>query len=410
MMMKKPSLKLTTILFASLTMFVLISTMVASFSWFLIVHPSTSLDTVSGDMSITLNRLSALRYVYPFYSSSNSFIDYSKEGKIKEYVLNDSSCEFKENITVTNNSSVTLSNPYYLVGNDVFLGETTSNQFDVSSAFILTSSADSKSYRAENVTLSSGSQFVIIDNKLNIQGFASLTLLDGILYENNSFRVTKACLVNLELSIDDSSNITFKFEKVSRSDDAILSMTLFDPTLAKLNGQETNLKEAIYDQNTCLIYKIDLKIKSQTHDFLLNMDVKRSALDNENGMTSRDKEYVLSHFLTFRVATSIGGLTPYNYFHQDREKYLDGAKSFSEYTDTSLNLYSAEVTNQNTEKDFSIYVAVDYNPKQMSDFFTESNLGLTFNMIRDFTFYFSCKQIVHETLTNESSSSNGESI
>ncbi len=416
-----------TVILTSLTIFALFSTMVASFAWFLVVNPNSKLDTVSGDMSISFSKVSAVRYVYPFYASSNSFIDYSKEGTVKEYVLSESNPTFiTEAISVANKPSDESTNKkYYLVGNKVFAGLSQGEDFDFSDAYILSASTDGSTFTAHDVTLSAGSQFVIVNQNGKIQELSSNTLpTSGIEYDagNHSYKVKSAMMVNFELSIPKSTDsnstetMTFKITPETRDDSAILGMTLFDPTLAKLNGQASEAKypEAIYDQNTCLVYKIDLEVKSQTRDFTLNCDVKRKEIADENGQINSTDQYDLSHYLTYRVSETLGSEeNSFLYFHpsnlEEKSSYNKNSDSnpvhsFSQIGETSLSIYTKNFSSTENTTTQTLYIAVDYNPLKISHFFTEENLGKErIDMIRDFTFYFSCKQITKETTQNSSS-------
>ncbi len=403
--------------------------MVASFAWFLVVNPNSKLDTVSGDMSISFNKVSAERYVYPFYAQSNSFIDYSKDGSVKEYVLSDSNPTFTTDaISVSNTTPASSNTKYYLVGNKTFVGLSDATDFDFANAYILSASTDGLTFTAKDVTLSAGSQFVIVNQNGVIQKLSSSdTLASGIEYDtnNHSYKVKTAMMVNFELELKKTTDTTdsttetmsLKIEKESREDSAILGMTLFDPTLAKLNGQDSPEKypEAIYDQNTCLVYKVDLIVKSQTRDFILKCDVKRKEITAENGQIDGKDQYDLSHYLTYRVSETISDATnSFLYFHPthmtDKASYnknttTNQVYSFSKTSDTSLSVYRKNFSSTANETTQTLYIAVDYNPEKISHFFTEENLGKEkIDMVRDFTFYFSCKQITQDK-TNDSSSS-----
>ncbi len=397
--------------------------MVASFAWFLVVNPNSKLDTVSGDMSISFNKVSAERYVYPFYAQSNSFIDYSKDGSVKEYVLSDSNPTFTTDaITVSNTPSASSNTKYYLVGNRAFVGLSDVSDFDFANAYILSASTDGLTFTAKDVTLSAGSQFVIVNQNGVIQELYSSSnpLVNGIEYDttNHSYKVKTAMMVNFELKTADSTTETMslKIEKESREDSAILGMTLFDPTLAKLNGQDSADKypEAIYDQNTCLVYKVDVKVKSQTRDFILKCDVKRKEIAAENGQIDGNDQYDLSHYLTYRVSETISNATnSFLYFHPtdmtnkasyNKNTTTNKVYSFSETSDTSLSVYTKNFSSTKNETTQTLYIAVDYNPEKISHFFTEENLGKEkIDMVRDFTFYFSCKQITQDKTTDSSS-------
>jgi hypothetical protein len=61
-----------------------------TFAWFVASTKSASkIKTFSGDMDVQIQKVEALKYVYPYYNNSAEFIDYGGEGVVKSYVVED---------------------------------------------------------------------------------------------------------------------------------------------------------------------------------------------------------------------------------------------------------------------------------------------------------------------------------
>lgn len=411
--MKKSQGKIKTILLSAMTIFALFSTMSAVFAWFVVVNPSTKIDTVTGDMSISLNKLSAIKYVYPFYPGSNDFIDYSStNGKLKTYVLNDSDVPTSlENATIPSITKDVTNPPNacYLVGNSVFLGTTEEKKYSLSSGIILNSSADGNTFSVKSVSLSVNSTFLLTDKEGRNLVFSKVTYFkdnkptnleyDFLNKDNTLFLAKKAGFYDFTITRKETGyDLTITSQ--SRDDASILGMTLFDPTYAKLYGMKED--EAIYKQNTCLVYDVEISVKNEMRGFLLNLQVKRKALDNEDGETETKNQYYLSKYLSFNavMASDIKNQSIYDFFHSCNESpgsftYNFGGQRFETNDQTSLDILSKEIissTSANTS--VHLYLAVDYDPDNMKYFFDKSRLGNSYDLIRDFTFYFSTVQSV----------------
>ncbi len=108
------------------TVFTLLSCGRATFAWFTVFRPKADVGTVSGNLEyITIDRVSAYRYVYPFYEGSNVFIDYDKnpdgsdKGELKEFILQN---EEERTVPSSINIDYKSNAPYCIVGDSVFNG------------------------------------------------------------------------------------------------------------------------------------------------------------------------------------------------------------------------------------------------------------------------------------------------
>ncbi len=420
-----------------MSIFTLVATMCATFAWFMIPKPNASLDTISGDMSITVDKLSAYRYVYPYYKDSNSYIDYSidpttkkDKGQLKQFVITDTTeiNPLETAPTIPEDESFTKT-ALYLVGDHTYLGENTSTEFSLSSGLIFSSSTDALTFTIEDVTLSVGSHFTVARNDSTIVSFTGFADTDDIVYSNNHFTCRKAGLYDVRItksSADADATYSISITKNSRDDESIFGMTLFDPTYALLNGTQNDVKgraDAIYDQNTCLIYDVEISVKNQTRDFTLSLDVKRQELQSEDGKIT-DTSYDLSRYVTYRYKKHETGDTVSalfsstfhakkdNEIYNKPDSYTENTSSnddstttsdmkvltFDNRTDTSISLFSNEgpESHDSETTKFHFYIAVDYSPVAVSHFFEESQLSKTYDLIRDYTFYFSSTQVVNE--------------
>ncbi len=448
------------VLATGFTIFTLLTTMCATFAWFLVPKPNVSLDTVSGDMSISLKKLSAYRYVYPFYKDSNSYIDYSVDssgkdkGKLKKFVIKDND-EIKplDSIPKIDVPSSFTKTALYLVGDSIYLGDTSLTEFSLSSGLIFSSSTSALEFTISSANLSIGSHFTVARNDGTIVSFSSTSLnAEEIEYTNNHFTCKKAGLYDFKITKSTtSSDATYSIEitSKSRSDESILGMTLFDPTYALLNGNNNDLKgrsNAIYEQNTCLIYDIEIAVINQTRNFSLSLDVKRKALDNDEGKIG-DSSYKLSKYVTYRfkeheendTVDSLFTSTFHKYDNSDANAIYNYPDNIQNDGDSSNNSSSSsnissnsDETNTSTESNISVlafnskdttslsllkdkkptsynsnqtefhfYIAVDYSPVAIEYFFKENQLSKIYDLERDYTFYFSSIQQVNNSTTTD---------
>ncbi len=385
--MKKFSKKGRVILLTSLTIFVLFTTCIASFAWFMTVSPTTPLETITGSMDISIKKASAYRYVYPYFNSSDTYIDYTQKGKVKEVVMKDSQIKEMGNLPSQASKPKNDKN-YYLIGNSTFLGDGT-KEYSLDTGLTFFSKLDN-SYQISDVIISAGSIFgvsngngnILLKNEGNVTGMEEFTFKNGFLQAKTAGRYS------LTLTFDDGGSAKLKIEKTKRTDDAILSMTLFDPTYAKLYSP--NVATAIKDQNTLLVYDVTLDVKNEDHDFLLSCDVKRS--------TSSVLEYPISNYLSYQIEKAGVSLTNaeaiYNYFHGIKSD--DGSLKTFEASTSSLNILSEKIESTFKTTSCHYYIAIDYVAGKLDEFMKESNLGRSFDLKRDYTFYFSSSQIIHE--------------
>ena len=180
-------------------------------AWFNLTAKESKIKMVTGDLNVEINKVSAYKYVYPYYKNSTEFVDYDAEGVIKKYVLEDHVLKYNntdvddiainsDDATVTlgtryggstsdyyttnqnaaSSSKVcipeledyTLYKPefrYYLIGDDLFCGVDNSWSLTDGYAFAKKDTVSAQAPAVlDNVVVSAGSSFrlleAIIDN------------------------------------------------------------------------------------------------------------------------------------------------------------------------------------------------------------------------------------------------------
>ena len=389
--MNKISSKAKIVAMTSLTLATLFSAFVASFAWFSLIQPNTDVVLAAGNLEVNLYRLSAYRYVYPFFEGTSTYIDYSKEGKVKETVLMDASDDSEKTLPETETTSE-ATDSLYLVGDDRFLGYDGSD-FSTSDGLKFQRSIDGMSYEIHDFTLSSGSVFAV---KNSDGENLSLSLdEDGKIKElgNGYFKAEEAGIYDFKIQKKEDGSSSFSVSGKEREDNAILGMTLFDPTYALLEGKEG--AQAIYSQNTCLIFDVTLEVKNQGHAFSIESQVRRQ---------ETTYRYPLSDYITYRSVSSLPeGKTPYEYFHPDDDEEAD-ASGYNKSEDVvrfqdekdQVQLYKESIASDTEKTYIRTYIAIDYDPDKIKTFFEESNLGRSFDLPRDFTFFFYVQQTVKD--------------
>ncbi len=169
-------------------------------AWFNLTAKESKIKMVTGDLDVEINKVSAYKYVYPYYKNSTEFIDYDAPGVVKKYVLEDHTLTFDgddiDDITISSDdATVTLGaksirNPNsttdsseasstrilipnasyvpecrdYLVGAGLFCGVDESWAIDKSYAFGLRGDVSADTHAIiDNVVVSAGSSFSLIE-------------------------------------------------------------------------------------------------------------------------------------------------------------------------------------------------------------------------------------------------------
>ena len=171
---------------------------VTTLAWFALNDKESRIQMVSGDLGVEIQKVTAYKYVYPYYKNSTEFIDYDSPGTIKKYILEDHTITYgdqkvddiaisSDNATVTLGTrfagtttttsgsasalNVCLPNVsyvpefrYYLIGDGKFCGIDDSWTIGNAFAFGLRENvSNDKKAIIDNVVVSAGSSFALID-------------------------------------------------------------------------------------------------------------------------------------------------------------------------------------------------------------------------------------------------------
>ena len=243
---------------------------IATLAWFFTASGSSaSIKSFAGDMDVLIDKITAYKYVYPYHRNSNEFIDYESTGKVKSFIVEDSSIELEgslsNSVTIalgvnSNQPYATAANDanigptkvhyeasqdfkYYLLGNNIFNGD------DANPWSTLNSTAFARReppivgepVSVTNVLVSAGSEFLLFDASTVDNGNCDYFTYTSItpetnkvarfqLLESNRIKCLQSGIYQFDYRIDNSDNKFLDITFVSRGDNAIFGTNLIDPT------------------------------------------------------------------------------------------------------------------------------------------------------------------------------------
>ena len=293
-----------------------------TFAWFVVYSRSTGIELASGDLNVEVNKISAYKYVYPFYDKSTEFVDYNATGTVTKYVLQDTN--YDEYTTTSTTCTITLGSSagrvstnsaethsqtsiyygdttnfrYYLIGDETFNGVSNKDWYlSAGHAFANVSNIlDSNSATLENVVVSEGSSFILFD-KSTISNSACTYLTysySSITESNTCFSITDNEITCLQTGIYtftySTSGLTITTQ--SRDDDSIIGNNCMDPTMitvdyvgsADKSTYETlasYVPTAIQRQNTMVILDVELKY-NVANDVLAGLKIVRNEANSKS--------------------------------------------------------------------------------------------------------------------------------
>ena len=178
---------------------------IATMAWFNIDNGESKIAMVSGDLDVEINKVTAYKYVYPYYKNSTEFINYDTDGVVKKYVLEDHVSTFDDvdydDIEITSdNATINLNtravgtvttNPalatptnvciptpgpnesvyrpdfrYYLIGDGLFCGVDDDESWMLENSYAFAKKnqvAPSSPAVLDNVVVSAGSSFALLE-------------------------------------------------------------------------------------------------------------------------------------------------------------------------------------------------------------------------------------------------------
>ena len=281
----------------------------ATIAWFNMGSKDSKIKMVSGDLGVEIQKVTAYKYVYPYYKNSTEFIDYDGQGTIKPYVIEDHTIEYDsqkiddiafghDDAVVTlgeatlgtystdasaahSSSNIYFSNDsdfrYYLIGDATFSGDA-SNEWSSKSAIALKNNgavANNNPAIASDIVVSAGSSFILFDKQGAAAGSCYYFPYSSINYNDTPFRIDNGKLFCLRSGIytftyvPGSLNITLTTNG-GQKDIASIGNNSLDPTKVTIDyagsaDKETYptindyLPQAIFDQNTMLILDVEIK-------------------------------------------------------------------------------------------------------------------------------------------------------
>lgn len=298
---------------------------VSTIAWFGVTNDEAKIQMVSGDVNVKIRKVSAYKYVYPFYPGSAEFIDYNTDGIIKKYTIEDHTIEYNsqniDDITINSNSPTviplgtqnrsysTISSPsasdfngfsatnincpasspfsYYLLGDKVFSGD--NQQWSTTSGIAFASNKEideDNSVTISNVVVSAGARFVLFDKTTTSAGYVDyMTYGTSINNSNGPFKVLVETGVGTSILCLKSGVYTFTYSlgaltiTLQNRRDAIIDNNILDPTLISIDYagsvNKTNpeaddyfptlysyVPEAVYNQNTMVILDVELDYRN----------------------------------------------------------------------------------------------------------------------------------------------------
>ena len=297
-----------------------------SLAWFLQYSSSTSqMTTFSGDMDVSIQKVSAYKYVYPYNRNSAEFIDYDHDGVVKSYVVEDASIEDpsnpSNNVTfplgltgystyATSASDETISSTkihfeesqnfkYYLIGDEIFNG-ISDNPWSTLKATAFASGEDpeesdvpddDKSVVLTDVVVSKGAEFIFfdIDNVNRAQTKCAYFTYDSenavlddenkqsrfVVTNNGTLKCLMSGIYKFRYRYDDSSNPFLDIILTSGSQDSIIGLNMIDPTKITIDYRggtidkttyptlDDYLPDAIQAQNTMVVLDIELTYQNK---------------------------------------------------------------------------------------------------------------------------------------------------
>ncbi|MCR4562068.1 MAG: hypothetical protein K5694_02550 [Bacilli bacterium] len=275
----------------------------ATFAWITVTTKSPKINAVAGDLNVFVKKVSALKYVYPYYKNTTEFINYDGAGVVKKIVTEDAN--YSDRNTSTDNVVITLGEEvshtyqssgtgtvnnivysaeetfkYYLIGDAVFTGEDASTVWSCDHAIAMSNTnavSTTVCSSVSNVVIPVGAEFSLFDtNKITDSSHANYLTYSSLDSETSRFEITENNTIKcLKTGIYTISYYSDRIEinLYSRNDEAIIGSNILDPTMINLEyyGQADKtlyptivdyVPTAVQSQNTMVILDVELAYKN----------------------------------------------------------------------------------------------------------------------------------------------------
>lgn len=292
----------------------------ASIAWFTMAVNKAEISTVSGDLNVTIRKVSAWKYIYPFYKNSTEFVNYDGDGIVKKYVFEDPSITDAVSLSSATFTLGTVSSQpvvvpdtlpselssrkvyhdddetwrYYLVGDETFQG--VSNKGWYTSAgipFAEKQDVDTADVEINNVIVSVGAEFILFDSG-TISGstcdyFSYSGAADGAPFKavsGNRIKCLKSGIYNFSYQkVDETYQLIITAN--GRGDNSIIGNNILDPTKISIDWRgkadkevypevEDYIASGIYDQKTTVVLDVELGYKN-VNDITAGLKVLRDS-------------------------------------------------------------------------------------------------------------------------------------
>ncbi len=295
-----------------------------TFAWFVVYSRSTGIELASGDLNVEVNKISAYKYVYPFYDNSTEFVDYNATGTVTKYVLQDT--DYDEYTTTSTTCTITLGSSagtistdsaathsetsiyygdtpnfrYYLIGDGTFNGVSNKDWYlSAGHAFAnVNDISESNSATLENVVVSEGSSFILFDKSTITDSACTYLTYSSIAESNPCFSITDNKITCLQTGIYTFTYSTtglttsLTISTQSRGDDSIIGNNCMDPTMITVDyvgsADKSTYKTlasyvptAIQSQNTMVILDVELKY-NVANDVLAGLKIVRDEANSKS--------------------------------------------------------------------------------------------------------------------------------
>ena len=334
----------------------------ATIAWFgMASNEGASIATFSGSLDVSIRKISAYKYVYPYHNNSVEFIDYEGTGHVKSYVVEDASIEAPNNLAnkvsfslgrntgqhYVTSSSDSNKGPakihyensrtfnYYLVGNSTFTGIDTDEWSTLSASAFARKDAPvvgaDGSVKLENVVVSVGAEFIlfdatsIVDDECDYFTYNSPTTTPSgnarfTVVDSNRLKCLKSGIYTIEYRVDSSSNYYLDITLTSRNDNAIIGTNLIDPTKitidyrgsasASYGSINDYLPHAIQDQKTMVVLDVELAYQNK-NDIDASLTITRDG-QNARSIYGFDGKYATTNEYTYRGYVDSSHRNPLN--------------------------------------------------------------------------------------------------
>ena len=361
---------------------------VSTLAWFYFNDGESKIEMVSGDINVKIRKVSAYKYVYPYYSGSTDFINYEGDGTIKQYVLEDHTLMYDskniDDITINLNPTTTInfSEPvnrtysnatdpvpadsedddpvpldysnfsetfincpaatsfrYFLIGDNTFCGD--NREWSTNSAIAFANQDDitaEHDVTISNVVVSAGSKFILFDRETISGNTANyFTYNNSINSSNGQFKVlgdesSGTCIMCLKSGV---YSFTYSLNSLTiqlqNRRNAVVCNNPLDPTLVSIEYASGGVDHSVYQE---------------MKDYL------PQAIFEQNTMMILDVELDLRNVNDIRVGLKV-----------ERKPDSDSRSIFSledKYEDTQNNL-RGYLPSDKSEETYSLYASDFYS-------------------------------------------------